>query len=260
MWRPRPLFFARKKRFAERVVLVGVLMVTLLSSARTSHAADPLRERVMSAVARIVNKKSEESCVGSGTVVARQQSIGVVLTCAHLFTEGVGDITIIGRGGEPKRALLVALDEKNDLACLFVHLPEGATLGVAKELPGEGAALSSCGFGQAGDFKTNHGACIGYATLSGGETLGVLEITGEARHGDSGGPILNARAEVVAVIMGTDGKTVDGTHCGLIRDFLALHPVTAELRAKAAELAAASDEPLVALDVSFEGSTDGELD
>jgi len=249
------VMWQRLRAFYVPQIIATFLMAASPSVGPIASASEPPRPNLWSAMVRIVNQKSDESCLGSGAVVAYQDDVRVVLTCAHLFTEGVGEIYVLGPNGSPTRALLLALDEKNDLACLVQRMHEGVALPVAEELPAGRSSLAYCGFGQDGSFQATQGTLMGYATLSGGETLGVLEMTGGARHGDSGGPILNARGEIVAVIMGTDGECVDGTHCRQIRDFLAQHAVTPSLRAQAANLANEPiNERLLSLDVSFQHS------
>ena len=56
---------------------------------------------------------------------------------------------------------------------------------------------------------------------SNGKTYETLCLTGSARDGDSGGPVLNQHGELVGVLWGTDGRTVHATYCGRIRRFLA---------------------------------------
>ncbi len=48
----------------------------------------------------------------------------------------------------------------------------------------------------------------------------MLELSGSARFGDSGGPVFNRRYELVAVLFGTNGRVVDATFCGRVRRFL----------------------------------------
>jgi hypothetical protein len=81
--------------------------------------------------------------------------------------------------------------------------------------------LQSCGFGPDGRYGCNQGRALGYARTLAGTTHETLTLSGAAREGDSGGPVFNGRGELVAVVWGTDGRTVEGTYCGRIRRFLA---------------------------------------
>lgn len=204
-------------------------------------------------VVRIVNRQDDGASLGSGTLITGQSKVGMVLTCAHLFTDGVGELFVRAPGAKPMRAVLVGIDEENDLACLAVPGTHRTTVTVARRVPKVGSRLTSGGFGQEGYFRANRGEHLCFVTLEGGESRGVLEIAGSARQGDSGGPILNAAGELVGVIMGTDGMTVDGTHCGQIHRFLAQHPVTPALAAEVAQLAS---QPIRSRTVPFVATFD----
>ena len=197
----------------------------------------PDASAVAAGIVRIVNQQGNEFSIGSGTLVERKQDVGIVLTCAHVFSDGVGDILVFFDGGTPRRALLIAADDKNDLAALAVERPGAAAVALATSLPGPGTPLASCGFGQEGKLRINRGELRGQVTLEDGASEGVVELTGMARQGDSGGPIFDARHRLVAVIMGSDGEVVDGTHCEVFRPFLAAHPLTPSLTNRLAQLA-----------------------
>jgi len=214
------------------------MLLVLSAGTQRLLAAEALPRAVREAVVRIVHQLPEEACMGTGTLVARERGVGVVVTCAHLFTEGEGETFVIGADGAPQRAVIVAIDEQNDLACLVISSSTAIIAAVAQARPEIGAQLIWCGYGAEGDFCATQGELADYVTLKGAESNGVLEVTGAARHGDSGGPIFNSRGELVAVIMGTDGEFVDGTHCEILGQFMSQHPVTVELRAKLAALKA----------------------
>lgn len=228
-----PFSIARRRLLALVVLAASLGFANLIQAFGAEKSPDP----EFAGVVRIVNREGSGVSLGSGTVIARDKSVAIVLTCAHLFADDVDDIAIVSPVDRPRRAVLVGIDEENDLACLIMQQAEGPTLPVAPKLPRLGSRLRSCGFGQEGIFGVNRGEHLCYATLKGGADLGILEIAGSARKGDSGGPILNQRAEVVGVIMGTDGETVDGTHCDQIREFLAANPVTESHLTELARLA-----------------------
>lgn len=210
----------------------------LLLLASGVDAAPPAAPPTAEGIVRVFNQLEVEAVVGSGTLVHREGPVGIVLSCAHLFSEGRGELYVLADEAPPQRALLLGVDERNDLACFAVAKPRGPTIPVARDLPQPDAPLASCGFGQQGAFGVNQGRFLGYTALLTGEPQGVLEMTGRARQGDSGGPILNARRHLVGVIIGTDGQTVNGTHCRRIREFLAEHPITSDVARRAADLAA----------------------
>lgn len=202
-----------------------------------SRASSNERPR-FDAVVRIVNREGDGASLGSGTRINGPGDASLILTCAHLFADGVGAVYIVGPQGDPQPAVLVGIDESNDIACLLTTRHTTAVARLAAQLPEFGAELISCGFGEDGTLALNRGKHVGYVTLEGGQPQGVLELSGRARQGDSGGPIFNARGEIVGVIMGTDGTTVDGTHCRRIRQFLAQHTASAAAKTELARLAA----------------------
>jgi hypothetical protein len=217
---------------------------SLVWAAGFSLAAEPRAQSTIPAspdvapgIVRIVNQQGNEFSIGSGTLVERQQDVGIVLTCAHVFSDGVGDIHVFFDGGASRRALLIAADEKNDLASLAVERPVTSAVALATSVPSTRTPLASCGFGQEGKLRINHGELRGQVTLKDGESEGVVELSGKARQGDSGGPIFDAQHRLVAVIMGSDGEVVDGTHCEVFRPFLAQHPLTPSLTGRLRQLA-----------------------
>lgn len=174
------------------------------------------------AVVRVINHGQNGGSLGSGTVVASEADQAIVLTCAHLFSDGVGRLSVRFSNGLTTGARLVAVDRRWDLAALAIqpttaiHPPP-----IAAEAPTQGESLTSCGYGPDGRFLINRGTVRGYVRAAGTTAFETLEMTGAARQGDSGGPILNRAGELVAVLWGSDGQTVSGTYCGRIRRFLA---------------------------------------
>lgn len=217
-------------------LLLGLALA--LASAGPALAAAAHSAASSQSVVRIVNQLGKEQSIGSGTLVHRRGDYGVVLTCAHIFSDDVGQLIVFFEGGAARVAQVLAIDEKNDLASLLVARPPADAVSLAKALPPSGSPLASCGFGQQGRFLVNRGQSLGQVTLEDGEPEGVVELSGAARQGDSGGPIFNARGQLVAVIFGSDGNVVDGTHCGVIRPFLSRHPISRDLTRRLAELAA----------------------
>lgn len=223
------------KLLVVRLILCGAL---LGAGAAPASAAAPHATTTSQSVVRIVNHVGKEQSIGSGTLIHRRADYGVVLTCAHIFSDDVGELIVFFDGGAARVAQVLAIDEKNDLASLLVARPPSDAVALAKALPAHGSPLASCGFGSQGEFLVNRGQALGQVTLEDGEPEGVVELSGAARQGDSGGPIFDDRGQLVAVIFGSDGHVVDGTHCGVIRPFLAKHPISRELTRRLAEQAA----------------------
>ncbi|MGQ9576471.1 MAG: S1 family peptidase [Thermoguttaceae bacterium] len=172
------------------------------------------------AVVRVVHAGGCGTSYGSGTLVASRDRRGLVLTCAHLFRGGAGAITVAFQDGRRHGARLVAADEAWDLAALEIADPAVQPAAIATDPPRPGELLQSCGFGPDGRLGCIQTRVLGYARTELNRTHETLTLSGEARPGDSGGPVFNARGELVAVVWGTDGRTIEGTYCGRIRRFL----------------------------------------
>jgi hypothetical protein len=157
------------------------------------------------------------STLGSGTLIARDQSIGLILTCAHLFDDSAQKIVVTFPGGGQFAATLVDIDHDQDLAALAIRRPEVEPLPVATGDPS--GILVACGFGPNGTFRGIQGNITGYATPS-GAAYASTTIAGAVRPGDSGGGVLNTSGQIVGVVWGQrDGQTY--ATCGRpVCDFL----------------------------------------
>ena len=169
---------------------------------------------------RIVNAYGSARSFGSGTLLDKSARHGLVLTCAHLFREGVGTVSVVFQDGHKYGARVLKIDRAWDLAALLIYAPEADPMPLADYLPAIGDALSSCGYGEGGRFWCSRGRALQYVVASGTASAETLEISGMARQGDSGGPIINARGELAGVVSATNGRVVVGTCCKRIRRFL----------------------------------------
>jgi Trypsin-like peptidase domain len=174
-----------------------------------------------SAIVRIVNVQGTARTLGSGTLVDVDAERGLILTCAHLFRDAVGALAVTFPDRQSYEARLVKVDASVDLAALVIRAPRVAPIAIADRWPKRGDSLVSCGYGSDGRLRCNRGQALGYVTLLGSEGAETLELTGSARSGDSGGPVLDRHHCLVAVLFGTNGRVVDGTFCGRVRRFLA---------------------------------------
>lgn len=157
---------------------------------------------------------------GSGTIIHDDGRRAVVLSCAHLFREGTGQVQVRLPDGRTVAANQKAIDTTWDLSALEISSVGITPINLAANAPQPGQRLKSCGFGPNGIYQCNTGTTQGYASGSTGKTYETLCLTGSARDGDSGGPVLNLHGELVGVLWGTDGRTVHATYCGRIRRFL----------------------------------------
>ncbi|HEX3725611.1 MAG TPA: serine protease [Pirellulales bacterium] len=192
---------------------------------------------------RVVNAQGTCRALGSGTLVGAVQGQGVIITCAHLFREGAGKVTVAFGNQRTYQARLLKADTSVDLAALTIQDPGVVPVSIAEQSPKPGEPLVSCGYGSDGQLFCNRGQALGYVTMNGANGAETLELSGAARFGDSGGPILDHQGHLVAVLFGTNGRVVDGTYCGRVRQFLAgVFPGLAS-RPPAADPSAATPPP-----------------
>jgi hypothetical protein len=167
---------------------------------------------------RVLNRLAHFNNVGSGTLVdiTDDQSEGLVLTCAHLFTEGVGQIVVEFPQGKSHGAKLVAIDRGADLAALAISKPEGLRSSVKFEVE-KNQVVRACGFGPSGVYECASGPVVG--EVSDAEQVSVL-IGDAVRSGDSGGGVFDSEGNLVAVVWGEAGGVTYASGGAPLRQFL----------------------------------------
>jgi hypothetical protein len=164
--------------------------------------------------------------LGSGVAV-RWDEKTVVLTAAHVAR---GCKRVLVYLANPKRwaaAATVKLDDRWDVAILTLAHADAAELEPADiawgedATPKQGARLESCGLGPDGRLAVNSGVLLGYRSNGPGRSADWIDISGPARQGDSGGPVFDAKGQVVGILWGTDDRTVTATQGGYLHKVLA---------------------------------------
>ncbi len=183
------------------------------------------------AVARIVVPEHEERSVitgserqsvsyGSGSLVDVRGDFGLVITNWHVVRDAVGEVTVQFPDGFRSPANIVKVDKDWDLAALSIRRPANVVpISIATNTVQPGEPLAIAGYG-AGDYRMAVGKMTQY--LSPGERFPfeMIELDVEARHGDSGGPILNQRGEIAGVLFGAGRGFTSGTYSGRVSGFL----------------------------------------
>ena len=197
------------------------------------------------AVVRIIVTHENTKSYGTGTLVYDDANHYFILTCAHLFEKDrPRKITVVFPDQSLYDVRMLAIDRVWDLAILqnevwrmecgvwneltpysTLHTPlftlsKNAGIPLGKSAPRVGDVLYYAGYGSTGQYLLKKGRLEGYCAVRNDTAAETLVITGSARQGDSGGPIVNAQGELVGVLWGTDGRTVCGTYNGRIYQFI----------------------------------------
>lgn len=165
-------------------------------------ARDPDVRRAGRSVVRILGTACGLGVQGSGWV-ARD---GVVVTNAHVVA-GQDDTTVELRDGSRHDAEAIHYDPENDLAILRSSGISGTP---ALELDGgapEGTSAAILGFPENGPFTVRAGRLGATQTVSSQDSYGrgplqrrITSLRGRVRSGNSGGPMVDGRGQVVTTI------------------------------------------------------------
>ncbi len=186
-------------------------------------ATDPDVLEAGTSVVRVLSTACGLGIEGSGWAVAP----GLIVTNAHVVA-GAHDTTVTTQGGSELEATPVYYSPRNDLALLRVGA-EIPSLPISTRRP-PGSAAAVLGYPENGPYSLAP-ARIGETreTLSedsygrGPIDRTITAIGGSVRSGNSGGPLVNARGEVVGIVF---AATTEGAPGGfaipaeLVRDAL----------------------------------------
>ena len=171
-------------------------------------------------VARIVVPEGEATSYGSGTLVDVRDQYGLVVTNWHVVRDGTGEVEVIFADGFRSKARPLKVDADWDLAALVIWRPTAAPVKLAATAPQPGEQLTICGYGS-GNYRAATGRCTQYYAPAENLPQHMVELDVEARQGDSGGPIFNARGELAGVLFGAGQGTTLGSFGGRVENFLA---------------------------------------
>ena len=179
--------------------------------------------RAAPSVVRVLGTACGLGIEGSGWVAER----GVVVTAAHVVA-GEQDTTVATLAGGSLRARAIVFDSRNDFAVLRVPGLSARPLALADPRPG--ASVAILGYPENGPLDAVPGRIGTTATVLSEDAYGrgpvlrtVTSFGGKVRHGDSGGPAVDATGAVQATVLAarTDGRGGFGVPASLVRPALA---------------------------------------
>jgi serine protease Do len=171
------------------------------------------------AIARITVPERDGVSYGSGTLIDARGKFGLVITNWHVVRDASGPITVEFPEGHKSPAEVIRTDKDWDLAALSILRPKAEPLIVTDQAPQIGEWLSIAGYGS-GDYRAAAGYVRAYNSPSADLPAEFIELSAEARHGDSGGPIINQRGELCGVLFGSAPGYTCGAYGGRVRQFL----------------------------------------
>jgi S1-C subfamily serine protease len=162
---------------------------------------------------------------GSGWIAAPE----LVVTAAHVVA-GQTDTTVEPAGGVPRlSAQAVYFDRRNDVAVLRVPGLDAAPLSLTS--PRAGASVAILGFPESGAFTATPGRIGRTATVLARDAYGrgpvartITSVRGRVRHGNSGGPAVDASGRVQTTIFAArpGGEVGYGIPASVIRRALSV--------------------------------------
>ncbi|HEX9350653.1 MAG TPA: MarP family serine protease [Gaiellaceae bacterium] len=179
--------------------------------------------RAAPSVVRILGTACGLGVEGSGWVAGR----GIVVTAAHVVAGGQ-DTTVLPLSGGRLPARAIAFDARNDLAVL--RAPGLSERALRLVDPRPGATVAILGYPENGPLEAVSGRIGTTATVMSLNAYGrgpvlrtVTSFSGVVRHGDSGGPAVDATGAVQATVFAarTEGRGGFGVPSSLVRRALA---------------------------------------
>lgn len=187
-------------------------------------ALNPVVRQTAPSVLRVVGTACGLGVSGTGWVAGRE----LVVTAAHVVA-GQEDTTVEPAGGVPRlEAEAVAFDARNDIAVLRVPGLDASPLRLGSSTPGRSVAI--LGYPDNGPLAVIPGRIGTTTTVIARDAYGngpvartITSVRGAVRHGNSGGPAVNARGAVEATIFAarSDGSTGYGVPARVVRGALA---------------------------------------
>ena len=191
-----------------------------------SIARDPQVQAARVSVVKVLGTACGVGVEGSGWVAAP----GVVVTNAHVVA-GQDDTRVLPEGEEPGLdAQAIAFDPTNDVAVLQVSGLDAPSLAIASD-PKAGTSAAILGFPLNGPYDVRAGRLGQTREVTAQDAYGrgpvrrkIVSLRGAVRSGNSGGPMVDGRGQVVATIFAATTSGPRGGYAvpnAIVRDTLA---------------------------------------
>jgi serine protease Do len=194
------------------------------------------------AVARVVAPDGSGTSLGSGVLVDVNASQALVLTNWHVVRDSRSAVLVQFPDGFQSAGTILRVDSVWDLAAIVIWKPNVEPVQLAARAPVIGEPLTIAGYGR-GPYREVSGGCTQYLSPGSGQPMELVELVGEARQGDSGGPIFNADGELAGILFGESGGRTVGASSPRVRAFLASVGSAGYAAPPATSIAAAVEAP-----------------
>jgi hypothetical protein len=179
-------------------------------------------------VARVIVPERGGTSYGSGSLVDVHRDYAIVVTNWHVVSDRVGDVTVQFPDGFQSVGKVLKVDKDWDLAAIGIWRPNVQPLRFAERAPVIGEPLAIAGYGP-GQWRLAPGRCSQFVSPGSNFPADMVEVSVEARQGDSGGPIFNQQGEIAGVLFGAGRGATSGSHAPRVRMFLeSVYPILRE--------------------------------
>lgn len=215
-------------------------------------------------VARIIVPERGGTSYGSGSLVDIHRDYGIVITNWHVVSDRIGDVSVQFPDGFQSAGKVLKVDKDWDLAAIGIWRPNVQPLRFSNRAPVIGEPLAIAGYGS-GQWRLASGRCTQFVSPGASFPADMIEVSVEARQGDSGGPILNQQGEIAGVLFGAGRGATSGSHAPRVNSFLeSVYPILREapdsgLTTNANAIAQEAAKPPVIANANW-SSADGNAD
>lgn len=185
-------------RWVARIALT-VSLAALLATTATGQLTE-VADRVRPAVGFVLVTLPDGGAVsGTGFVVDRA---GFILTASHIFDGGAQKVAVSLPGRATLDADLWDRDKRRDMAVLKVPAEDLPVLTFATALPKQAEEILLFGFPLADVLGAGQVTVTRGIVSAFNERLQLLQVDAASNPGNSGGPVVNGKGEVVGMLIG----------------------------------------------------------